>query len=135
MWDKVEIDILIQATPGSSGGLIRLLRSLAAADYTSSVVPHITIELPHRIDASTKSFLDSFKWPPPHVHNPTNSRYLSLRHRMPYQTQTEEGSSTRFFESFWPTQPQQSHLLVLSTNAEVAPQFLNCKCSLGHYSM
>ncbi|KAI3318321.1 hypothetical protein HD806DRAFT_318366 [Xylariaceae sp. AK1471] len=125
MWDKIKIDILIQATPGSSGSLIRLLRSLSAADYTSSAIPHITIELPHRIDTSTKSFLDSFAWPPSHVYNPTNSRYLSLRHRMSQQRQTEEETSTRFLESFWPTQPQQSHVLVLSPHAEVAPQFFH----------
>ncbi|KAJ2973102.1 hypothetical protein NUW58_g9025 [Xylaria curta] len=125
MWNKVKIDIMIQATPKSSGSLIRLLRSLSAADYTSSSVPHITIELPHHIDPSIKTFLDSFSWPPSHVPNPTNNRYLSLKHRISRQKVTEEESTTRFFESFWPTQPQQSHVLILSPYAEVAPQFFN----------
>ncbi|KAI0546071.1 hypothetical protein F4679DRAFT_558888 [Xylaria curta] len=125
MWNKVNIDISIQVTPKSSGSLIRLLRSLSAADYTSSAIPHITIELPHRIDAATKNFLNSFAWPPSHVPNPTNKRYLSLRHRISRQKVTEEETSTRFLESFWPAQPQHSHVLVLSPHTEVAPQFFN----------
>ncbi|KAI0453101.1 hypothetical protein F5B21DRAFT_310420 [Xylaria acuta] len=125
LWNKVRIDISIQATPKSSGSLIRLLRSLSAADYTSSAIPHITIELPHHIDSATKRFLDSFAWPPSQVPNPTNKRYLSLRHRISRRKLTEEESSTRFLESFWPAQPQQSHVLVLSPHVEVAPQSFN----------
>ncbi|KAI1810115.1 hypothetical protein GGS20DRAFT_226675 [Poronia punctata] len=125
MWDKTQIDILIQATPGSFGSLKRLLRSLAAADYTSSTIPHITIELPHHIDVSTKAFLQSFAWPPAHVHNPTNARRISLRHRVSSRRLTEEESVVRFLESFWPAQPQQSHVLVLSPHAEVAPHFFH----------
>lgn len=125
LWNKIKVDILIQATPRSSGSLIRLLRSLSAADYTSSAIPHITIDLPHHVDASTKRFLDSFAWPPSHVPNPTNERYLSLRRRISQRKLTEEESSSRFFESFWPVQPQQSHVLVLSPHAEVTPQFFN----------
>ncbi|KAI0392969.1 hypothetical protein F5Y17DRAFT_330238 [Xylariaceae sp. FL0594] len=123
MWDKVQIDILIQVAPGSSGSLIRLLRSLAAADYTGSVVPHITIELPSHIERSTKTFLDLFAWPPAHMHGHTNARALSLRHRMPHQGLTEDESLVRFFESFWPAQPQQSHVLVLSPHVQVGPRF------------
>ncbi|KAF2968421.1 hypothetical protein GQX73_g5151 [Xylaria multiplex] len=125
MWNKIKIDILIQATPKSSGSLIRLLRSLGAADYTSSAIPHITIELPHHLDASTKRFLDSFAWPPSYIPNPTNERYMSLKHRLSPRKLTEEETSTRFLESFWPVQPQQSHVLVLSPHTEVAPQFFN----------
>ncbi|KAI1302963.1 hypothetical protein F5Y03DRAFT_192548 [Xylaria venustula] len=125
MWNKIKIDILIQATPKSSGSLIKLLRSLSAVDYTSSAIPHITIELPYHIDASTKRFLDSFAWPPSHIPNPANERHISLRHRISERKLTEEETLTRFFESFWPSQPQQSHVLVLSPHAEVAPQFFN----------
>ncbi|KAI1826511.1 hypothetical protein F4861DRAFT_87104 [Xylaria intraflava] len=123
MWNQINIDISIQATPGSSGSLIRLLRSLSAADYASSAIPHITIEFPHHIDPSVKQFLDSFAWPPSQVSNPTNERYLSLRHRLAGRGLTEDETSARFLESFWPTQPQQSHVLVLSPNVELAPQF------------
>ncbi|KAK6957729.1 hypothetical protein Daesc_000517 [Daldinia eschscholtzii] len=120
--------------PGTSGSLIRLLRSLSAADYTSSAVPHLTIELPHDIDYSTKHFLESFAWPPAHVPNPTNARYLSLRHRMPRQRLSEEESSARFLESFWPAQPDFSHVLVLSPQAELSPDFFHyLKYSLMEY--
>ncbi|KAJ8125343.1 hypothetical protein O1611_g8296 [Lasiodiplodia mahajangana] len=125
VWNKVQIDISIQATPKSTGGLIRLLRSLNAADYTSSAIPHITIELPQHIDTATKQFLDGFAWPPSHIPNPNNERYLSLRHRISKRKLTEEETSERFLESFWPAQPQQSHVLVLSPHVELAPQFFN----------
>ncbi|KAI2628367.1 hypothetical protein GGS21DRAFT_240458 [Xylaria nigripes] len=132
-WNKIKFDILIQATSRSSGSLIRLLRSLSAADYTSSTIPRITIELPHHIDQSTKKFLDSFMWPPSHIHNPTNERYLTLRHRIYRRKLTEEEASARFLESFWPTD-SQSHVLVLSPNAEVSQQYFHyLKYSLLEY--
>ncbi|KAI1776910.1 hypothetical protein F4818DRAFT_412261 [Hypoxylon cercidicola] len=125
MWNKNHIDILIHAVPGASGSLIRLLRSLSDADYTASSVPHLTIELPHDIDSPTKRFLESFTWPPAHVYNPTNARFLSLRHRIPHQLMNEEESSARFLESFWPAQPANSHILVLSPQAELSPDFFH----------
>ncbi|KAI1470681.1 uncharacterized protein F4812DRAFT_418612 [Daldinia caldariorum] len=125
IWNKIHIDILIRAVPGTSGGLIRLLRSLSAADYTSSPIPHLTIELPHDIDFATKHFLENFAWPPAHIPNPTNARYLSLRHRLPRQRMSEEESSARFLESFWPAQPEFSHVLVLSPQAELSPDFFH----------
>ncbi|KAI1210924.1 uncharacterized protein F4807DRAFT_459153 [Annulohypoxylon truncatum] len=134
MWHKIHIDILIHAIPGASGSLIRLLRSLSAADYTSSSVPHLTIELPHDIDPPTKRFLETFTWPPAHVYNPTNARYLSLRHRIPHQRMNEEESSARFLESFWPAQPEYSHILVLSPQVELSPDFFHyLKYSLLEY--
>ncbi|KAI0014427.1 hypothetical protein F4779DRAFT_10682 [Xylariaceae sp. FL0662B] len=134
MWDKIHIDILIHATPGASGSLIRLLKSLSAADYPSSSVPHLTIELPRDIDPPTKKFLETFVWPPAHIHNPTNTRYLSLRHRIPHRRMNEEESSARFLESFWPAQPQHSHILVLSPQTELSPQFFHyLKYSLLEY--
>ncbi|KAI1461317.1 hypothetical protein F4805DRAFT_453745 [Annulohypoxylon moriforme] len=125
MWHKNHIDILIHAIPGTSGSLIRLLRSLSAADYTSSSVPHLTIDLPHDIDPPTKRFLETFTWPPAHVYNPTNAHYLSLRHRIPHQRINEEESSARFLESFWPAQPEHSHILVLSPQVELSPDFFH----------
>ncbi|KAI0478949.1 hypothetical protein GGR56DRAFT_664908 [Xylariaceae sp. FL0804] len=134
MWDKLHINILIQATRGTSGSLIRLLKSLSSADYTSSSAPHITIDLPPDIEPSTRYFLDSFSWPPPHVQNPTNARQLSLRHRIPHGKLTEEESSARFLESFWPAPPQQSHVLVLSPQVELSPYFYHyLKYSLLEY--
>lgn len=134
MWNNNHIDILIHAVPGASGSLIRLLRSLSDADYTSCSVPHLTIELPHDIDSPTKRFLETFTWPPAHVYNPTNARFLSLRHRIPHQLMNEEESSARFLESFWPAQPANSHILVLSPQAELSPDYFHyLKYSLLEY--
>ena len=134
MWNNIKIDILIQVTPKSTGSLIRLLRSLSAADYTASAIPHITIELPYQIDTSTKRFLNSFVWPPSYVPNPTNERHIYLRHRISPRKLTEEESVARFLESFWPANQQQSHVLVLSPHTEVAPQFFNCKSEVVHHT-
>ncbi|RYP44731.1 hypothetical protein DL768_008836 [Monosporascus sp. mg162] len=124
-WNENHIDILISAAPGASGSLIRLLRSLSAADYTACPIPHLTIELPSDIDSSTKLFLESFSWPPPHLASPTSSHQLTLRHRIPRQAMTEEESSARFLESFWPARPKSSHVLVLSPQVELSPQFFH----------
>ncbi|KAI1639796.1 hypothetical protein F4809DRAFT_44549 [Biscogniauxia mediterranea] len=134
MWDKIQVDIIVQAQPGSSGSLIRLLKSLSAADYPSNAIPHLTIELPHDVDPPTKQYLESFLWPPAHANNPTHARYLTLRHRIPDQRMAEEESSIRFLESFWPAHPQHSHVLVLSPRAEVSPNFFHyLKYSLLEY--
>ncbi|KAK7997978.1 hypothetical protein PG989_006018 [Apiospora arundinis] len=125
MWDKMHIDILVHAIPGASGSLIRLLRSLSNAHFAAGPIPHLTIELPHDIDPPTKRFLETFKWPPAHVYNPNNARYLSLRHRIPHQRMTAEESSFRFLESFWPADPHTSHILVLSPQVELSPQFFH----------
>lgn len=124
-WNANHIDILIHATTGASGSLIRLLKSLSRADYTSSSLSHLTIELPHEIDPPTKHFLETFNWPPAHIDNPTNARCLSLRHRIPQRRSTEEESSARVLESFWPANPQTSHILVLSPQVELSPRFFH----------
>jgi len=126
-WNKFHVDILIHASPGASGNLIRLLKSLSAADYTSCAIPHLTIELPHDVDAPTQEFLKSFKWPPAHIDNPSNLNQLSLRHRIARWSLNEEESSIRFLESFWPAVPQDSHVLVLSPQLELSPQFYHCE--------
>lgn len=125
-WNQNHIDILIQAVPGTTGSLIRLLKSLSAADFASSSIPHLTIELPNDSDIATKSFLESFQWPPAHIPNPTGAKYISLRHRIPRQRLSEEESSARFLESFWPVDPLMSHILVLSPQVELAPNFFHC---------
>jgi hypothetical protein len=122
--------VLIQATQGASGSLIRLLRSLSAADFTSCSIPHLTIELPHDIDTPTVKFLETFQWPPSHVKNRQHVRQLSLRHRIPRARLTEEESSVRFLESFWPADPKNSHVLVLSPQAELSPWFYHCKLGI-----
>ncbi|KAK4199660.1 hypothetical protein QBC40DRAFT_227401 [Triangularia verruculosa] len=122
-WNRVSIDILIHAPPGGSGSLIRLLRSLSAADFSAGPTPHLTIELPNDIDRATTEFLRDFSWPPVRAHSPSNVRQLTLRHRI-YRTRlTEEESSVRLLESFWPAVPRYSHVLVLSPNVQLSPGF------------
>ncbi|KAJ9138882.1 Glycosyltransferase 2 [Pleurostoma richardsiae] len=124
-WNKITIDILIHAHAGASGSLVRLLRSLKSADFGGFSVPHLTIELPQDVDLPTERFLESFQWPPAHVYNPTNVRQLSLRHRIPRHGVSEEESSVRFLESFWPAHPKYSHILVLSPQVELSPHFFH----------
>lgn len=112
--------------PDASGNLIRLLRSLGAADYTGCFIPHLTIELPQKIDQPTESFLEHFQWPPDDIEMPANMRLLTLRHRIPRHGLNEEESQVRFLESFWPAH-QHSHILILSPQVELAPNFFHCK--------
>ncbi|KAF6833494.1 hypothetical protein CPLU01_05532 [Colletotrichum plurivorum] len=133
-WNQISVDILVQAPASGSGSLLRLLKSLNEADFTAFTIPHLTIELPQDIEPATAKFLETFHWPPPHVQNPGRVQMLSLRHRIPRQRMTEEESSIRFLESFWPTTPRYSHILVLSPQAELAPGFFHyLKYSLLEY--
>ncbi|KAH7030833.1 uncharacterized protein B0I36DRAFT_431083 [Microdochium trichocladiopsis] len=120
IWNKVTVDILIQATPGTTGGLVRLLKSLSEADYTAGSLPHITIELPHDVDMPTRRYLESFSWPPRHVHNPFDAHLLTLRHRIPSKRLDEDEAAARFVESFWPSNPGLNDVLLLSPQAEVS---------------
>ncbi|KAL2131536.1 hypothetical protein VTI74DRAFT_4913 [Chaetomium olivicolor] len=124
-WDKVSIDILIQPGPGTSGSLIHLLKSLSSADFSAGSIPHLTIELPHDADRATTEFLKSFHWPPSRSLTPSHPRQLTLRHRIPSKRLTEEDSSMRFLELFWPASPKYSHVLVLSPQAQLSPQFFH----------
>ncbi|KAK4103594.1 hypothetical protein N658DRAFT_494095 [Parathielavia hyrcaniae] len=133
-WDIITIDILINAQPAASGSLIHLLKSLSAADFSAGLVPHLTIELPHDVDHATTEFLKTFQWPPAHSSRPSYPRQLTLRHRIPQGRLTEEESSVRFIESFWPSSPKYSHVLVLSPQADVSSHFFHyLKYSALHY--
>lgn len=124
-WHKLSIDILVQASSGTSGNLVRLLKSLAAADFSSSAIPHLTIELPNNVDVGTAEFLKTFQWPPAKAYNPTHANQLTIRHRIPRSSLTEEESSARFLESFWPANPRYSHVLVLSPSVELSRSFFH----------
>ncbi|KAG5939214.1 hypothetical protein E4U53_007856 [Claviceps sorghi] len=122
-WNKVRFDILIHATPTKSANLKRLLNSIARADLAGIPTPHITVEIPHTIDESLESFLSNFQWPRPTSHGGPQPLMLSLRRRITRQPLDEEDSSVRFVESFWPTDPSSTHVLVLAPNTEITPQF------------
>lgn len=124
-WNRVSVDILIHAHTDASGSLIRLLKSLAMADFTSCAVPHLTIELPESIDPPTTEFLRQFQWPPQGARNPSSTNKVTLRHRISRRGVTEEESSVRFLESFWPVNPTYSHVLVLSPQVELSPTFFH----------
>jgi len=126
-WHKVNINIIIQAGPGTAGNLIRLLKSLAAADFSASAVPHLTIELSNKVDPAIDKFLETFEWPPSNAYNPTHTKQLTLRHRILRTSMTEEESSVRFLESFWPANERYSHVLLLSPQVELSPTFFHCK--------
>jgi hypothetical protein len=132
-WNKIDIDILVHAPPGSSGGLINLLKSLSAADFSAGSTPHLTIELPHGIERATAEYLKRFQWPPKRPILSSHPRQLTLRHRIPRSRLTEEESSVRFLESFWPSNPKYSHVLVLSPQAQLSRQFFHCR-SLPSFS-
>lgn len=124
-WNRISVDILIHAHTDASGSLIRLLKSLSTADFTACAVPHLTIELPEKIDLPTQQFLKDFHWPPRNARNPTNINQLTLRHRMSRGGLSEEVSSVHFLEGFWPANPPFSHVLVLSPQVELSPNFFH----------
>ncbi|KAH7160837.1 hypothetical protein EDB81DRAFT_924074 [Dactylonectria macrodidyma] len=124
-WNSVDFDILVQAPLTGSGNLIRLLGSLARADMSAVTPPHLTIELPSKIEGPLEKMLDKFKWPSSGFKELPRANLLSLRHRIPQSKMTEEDSSIRFLESFWPARPRNSHVLVLAPHTEVSPQFFH----------
>ena len=104
---------------------MRLLRSLSRADLRAVGFPQLTIELPPTIDEPLQKFLDVYQWPPQSPVSTSRLNMLSLRRRIPRQKLTEEEASARFLESYWPGR-SSSHVLVLSPNTEITPQFFNC---------
>jgi len=124
-WHTASIDIVVQAPLQSSGSLIRLLKSLALADYTGFTPPRLTIELPHRIDVGTQAFLADFTWPPEQPLSQRQNNELILRRRIPEDMITANDASTRFIESFYPASLDGPHVLVLSPQAELSPVYFH----------
>ena len=124
-WDDVHVEILIHVPPGATSNLRRLLRSLARADLSALATPHITIELPSTVDENTSRFLAEYQWPPNRKGRHNNA--MTIRRRVSRAKFTEEESAARLIDGFWPLEPSRSHVLVLSANSEVGPNFFNCK--------
>ncbi|GAB7343295.1 hypothetical protein MBLNU457_1348t1 [Dothideomycetes sp. NU457] len=123
-WHKPNIDVLIHVPAKGAGGLIRLLKSLTAADYAGLTVPRLTIELPPVVDGYLKDFLQGFEWPPRNpMSGPRPQHGLRIHHRIPLNRASTEDSSIRFLESFYPSDPLDNHVLVLSSQAEVSPMY------------
>ncbi|PGH14111.1 hypothetical protein AJ79_03228 [Helicocarpus griseus UAMH5409] len=116
-WNKVDVEILVQAPPASSGSLSRLLSSLQKADYFGDA-PGLTIELPPNVDAPLMRRLESFKWPPNSQHS-----HFKLRRRIQPQSITPEEATLRAVDAFYPHNPSHSHVLVISPQTDIAPSY------------
>lgn len=122
--NKVNIDIVIQSQPESSASLIRLLRSIRNADYAGWKLPRITVELPATVDPFLTKYLSKYRWPADATGS--DSR-LAIRHRIDASFYASfispERAALQTIESFYPLSPSESHVLVLSSNAELAPGY------------
>lgn len=100
----------------SSGSLIRLIRSLDAADYLGST-PSLTIELPPSLDPQLRGILQNLQG------LSKLAERITLRRRIDPRYMDPADSSLRTVEGFYPINPRLSHLLLLSPQTEVAPSF------------
>ena len=123
-WHRPQIDILVHAPQDRAGGLVRLIKSLERADYAGLRPPRLTVELPTNIEYFASRYLEYLDWPPDDSALPTKTSGLTLRHRIPASRINSEQASLRFLESFYPTNVYDNHVLILSTQAEVDPLFL-----------
>ena len=115
----------MSASSGTTGSLIRVLKSLADADYSGVPAPHLTVELPSQIDQAAEEFMSKFRWPPKRGRAGDTPNLLTLRKRIPPRGVNEEEANMRFMESFYPSKPEFSHAVVLSPQAEVSAQFFH----------
>lgn len=117
------MDIVIHVPPHSSGSLLRLLKSIEGADYFGSRRPHITVELPAKIDPPTSEFLEDLVWPPLDSSGVPHASQFTLRHRIPQHSSNAEEASSHLIESFYPARPKDSHVLLLTPQAELSPVY------------
>jgi hypothetical protein len=122
-WHAPTVDILIQVPPDSSS-VLRLLKSIKEADYSGLKPPRITIELPAELDVSVKQHIENFKWPL-HDDNPIAGSGLTIRRRISSHRHNQEESAIRFLELFYPTSTSKSHVLLLSAQAQLSPQYFH----------
>ncbi|GAB1735801.1 hypothetical protein NU219Hw_g5145t2 [Hortaea werneckii] len=123
-WFRPNVDILIQATPGNSGSLLRLLSSLESAYYTGLRLPKLTIELPNDVEPAVQKYLALMDWPQGSGSSHDKQSALTLHHRISSSPQTPEQASIRFLESVFPKNQVDNHVLVLSPQAELNPMYL-----------
>ncbi|CAG8909235.1 unnamed protein product [Penicillium egyptiacum] len=115
-WNHIQIEIVVHAPSESSGSLIRLIQSLDAADYLGST-PSLTIELPQRVDSQLLQFLQ-------HLGGLTQlPGRITIRRRIQPRGMGTAESSLRTVESFYPRDPEMTHLLLLSSQTELSPSF------------
>lgn len=119
-WNQLQIDVVIRAEPESAGSLLRLMRSLRAADYGGLPLPRIVLDLPPRTDPHILERLQGFAWPPG---SPIAESKLMVRHRVDDKALSPAAASIQVVESFYPVEPESSHVLVLSPAVEVARNY------------
>jgi hypothetical protein len=122
-WHKPSVDILIHAQPRSSGSLLRLLHSIKTADYSGLSHPEITIDLPPDVESFARDYLRDFEWPPHQDPTGPRQRKVKVHHRISTAKTTTENNALRFLESFYPVDPDHSHVLLLSTQTELSPLY------------
>lgn len=127
-FNEPTIDILIQATPQTSGSVIRLLRSLQRANFFGPV-PSLTIELPPKTDPFLSRYLAKMNWPPK-----SDAQMFTVRRRITPDHISPEEAAIRTLDAFYPKSPSKSHVLVLSPQTVVSPAFYHyLKYSILHY--
>ena len=124
-WHTATIDLLVQAPLDTSSNIVRLLKSLERADYGGFLPPRLTVELPHKLHTDTMTFLDDFEWPPSRYQSHLPYHQLSLHRRIPSRHMTDHEASTRFMESFYPYDTMDSHVLIMSPQAELSPTYFH----------
>ncbi|KAH0301097.1 hypothetical protein KCU71_g11639, partial [Aureobasidium melanogenum] len=122
-WHRPSVNILIHAQPQSSGSLLRLLHSIKTADYSGLPYPDITIDLPPDVEPFARDYLRDFEWPPHQDPTGPRQRKVKVHHRISTAKTTTETNALRFLESFYPVDPDNSHVLLLSTQTELSPLY------------
>ncbi|EXJ56005.1 hypothetical protein A1O7_08936 [Cladophialophora yegresii CBS 114405] len=119
-FNKIQIDIVIQAQQDSSASLMRLLRSVKDADYTGWTLPRLTVELPNNVDSFVARYLANFRWP---ADGTASESRLIVRHRLDARLMSPVQASMRTIESFYPQAPRTTHVLLLSPDVELSPNY------------
>ncbi|KAF2024569.1 hypothetical protein EK21DRAFT_104588 [Setomelanomma holmii] len=122
-WHRPTVDILIQVPPDSSS-VLRLLQSIKKADYSGLKPPRIILELPTQLDVSVKRHIENFKWPL-HTATPSAGSSVTLRRRILTHRTTQEDAAIRFLELFYPANTANSHVLLLSPQAQLSPLYFH----------
>ncbi|KAF2829581.1 hypothetical protein CC86DRAFT_368562 [Ophiobolus disseminans] len=122
-WHSPAVDIMIQVPPDSSS-VLRLMQSIKAADYKGLTPPRLIIELPAQLDESVKRHVEELKWPPRDGHSQAESG-LVVRRRIANHRSTQEDAAIRFLELFYPTSTVNSHVLLLSPQAQLSPRYFH----------
>jgi hypothetical protein len=122
-WHLPTVDILIQV-PSDSSSVVHLLNSIKAADYRGLKLPRITLELPVEMDMSLERHLKNFQWPA-HNRHALAGNELTFRRRIANHRATQEDAAIRFLELFYPTNMANSHVLLLSPQAQLSAQYFH----------